>query len=273
MSEFFNHSIEREIHQIYRPLHSPMVAPRKWWQYAIRSTILHNRQDAKFDIWKLVSEQNEIVLRQLYEDHPPPAIRMKKELLNLRYEVEILRRENETLRKMLADALEPSIKKTLSKSTVVPSEDNEVMFFENEEVVSPMTSHSHSAVELVNIEDEECTNPIPENNNSLVSMSTELYGGLGENSIESTALTHSPYEKLSNLLPVLSPAQETIVSYLQNLEKERKSNNETTSISSSNKESFKKSDLGKARERTTMIHKERILVRTIPACHLMIYAL
>lgn len=259
MASFVDYTSGADVWHIYRPKSSPYLVPRKWWQYAIHATILSKRQDTRLDIWKLVSDLNEEVLARLYEDHPPPAIRMRKELASLREEVVLLREENETLRKMLSDALEPSIKKSYSIPTLRSDKgDDDIIELQEGDGFSGLTSHTQSAMELLNIEDEE-QNAL--NVEASTSIDTENYQGLAQESIESTALTHSPYEKLSNIMPSLSPAQGTIVSYLQKLNSERKTNNDSVSVTSSKVSDVQqKADIKRNRERSTILHRERIFV-------------
>ncbi len=110
MASFVDFTHSNEILKIYRPQQSMKKVPRQWWRYAILSTLHQVRQSKNIDIWKLVSEKNEFIYDQLLAELPPIAIRNKKELDALRIEVDMLRKENETLRKMLNDALEPSVR-------------------------------------------------------------------------------------------------------------------------------------------------------------------
>ena len=87
MACFVDYAREKEIRRVYRPKKSMLQAPRQWWRYAILATVHEVRQEKRIDIWKLVSEKNEVVFEKLMNELPPIAMRNKQELEALRIEV------------------------------------------------------------------------------------------------------------------------------------------------------------------------------------------
>jgi hypothetical protein len=318
MASFVEFSGQNDvIKEVYRPKKAMMQAPRQWWRYAILVTLQQVRRKKKLDMWKLVSEKNEKIFGQLMDELPPIAVRNKKELEALRIEVDMLRKENETLRKIVNDALEPSVRRSPSKdgssfqessnfnnsrSTIGGSVTDRVRAFtENDDYVEfnriiSRTTTNNSTLPTVDLENDHedensCSSGIIHHEHSSLSIKLR---SLAEGSSESTALVPSPYnaanespyqrtQRLStmkrnmagkNRLINRSPRgkrnspdrdntvnnQSDLSSTPQNLSNYNDMENPEENIPTIQR--YRRStDINQTRQRTTIAHVQRILVR------------
>jgi hypothetical protein len=220
MSSFltFSHD-EQEIFKVYRPTKSPVTHPRAWWRYAIQATQLQIRHCKRIDIWKIVAEQNNDVLEKLFDDHPPQKQQTQRELERLRLEVEQLRRENDTLRKMVNDVLEPSLRPTPSKSSI----NNDVEFFddldgfpqENAHYVSRRSLLSKSSSLVATDDDNDDENEDDDNTGSQLDelKSVSTLGHSNSSLMRTEDLTDGdclPLGKSPYDTPLIAPAQQHV---------------------------------------------------------------